>query len=206
MRLSPNAQAANACLLGAILVAMVIARGKVFLSASILLISFAILMGGYFLVVRLIGTWAKSDKLYKQVSEEIRLIGRMPTSDAKRDALALLSDQTKFTVIGAVTSAQVSQPLGKELREFFDRFESVTALRGETTLSRNAVAPSSLRSGFFRLGTDSEFAEIVARPEEDSVFLIDGTESNDPPPQNGYPSIYHFLLAYYGDSSPESGS
>jgi len=44
-----------------------------------------------------------------------------------------------------------------------------------------------------------DFTEIVAMPNEDPVYLIDGSEPRDQPLEEGFPTIYHFLVAGYSD-------
>ena len=167
----------------------------------VFLIALSILASLYFVTVRLIVMWSRSDKTQREVRQRLDVVGALPISEAKERAFLVLADSKKFRVTENPTSTNAPTELGKTLQEFFGRFETVAAVRGETS-NRASISPSALRSDFIRLGTDSEFAEIVARPGEDVVFLIDGSEPTDPQAQEAYPSIYHFLIAYYGDDPP----
>ena len=156
----------------------------------------------YLVTVKLVVMWSRSGKLQREVRERLAVVCALSISQAKERAFLVLADSKKFRVTENPIYTTAPTELGKTLQEFFGRFETVTAFAVKHPLIGPSISPAGLRSGFIRLGTDSEFAEIVARPGEDAVFLIDGSEPTDPQAQEAYPSIYHFLIAYYGDDPP----
>lgn len=157
----------------------------------VFLIALSILASLYFVTIRLIVMWSRSDKIQREVRQRLDVVGALPISEAKERAFLVLADSKKFRVTENPTNTNAPAELGKTLQEFFGRFETIAAVRGETSLNRASISPSALRSDFIRLATDSEFAEIVARPGEDAVFLIDGSEPTAPQAQEAFP---HRLL------------
>ena len=88
-------------------------------------------------------------------------------------------------------------PSGEMIRDFFSRFDLAQAIRGETIIARDRIAPSALKPGSTRIGSDMEFTEIVVHDGEDRVFDVDGSEAYDPGPAEGYRTIYHYILVFY---------
>ena len=62
-------------------------------------------------------------------------------------------------------------------------------------LNRAEIGESSLCKGFLKVGTDIDFTEIVARPHEDTVYMIDGSETEQELSGEGYPTIFHYIVA-----------
>ena len=97
-------------------------------------------------------------------------------------------------------TSEDSLPLGSPaLQKFFSRFETVREIKGETSLDRNQIGTSALREGYLKLGTDMDFTEIVAKPNEDTIYIIDGSEPRDQPLEESFPTIYHYIAAGYSE-------
>jgi len=166
-------------------------------------VSFVLLAFLYFGFVRLLIRWKKSGELYRRIEEELATVRALSLREAEEKALTLLLDGEKFRIVEKPAPTDALHSLGPVLRGFFLRFERVTEIKGETSLDRREVGPSTLREGFLRIGTDIEHAEIVARPKEDVIYVIDGTEPEGPQVEEGFPTIYHYLVAgYWAESSP----
>lgn len=64
---------------------------------------------------------------------------------------------------------------------------------GDGRFGRSLIAPSQLLPGALRVGTDAEFAEVVAHPGADEVLYVPGDNPDGDPPKS-WPSIYRYLL------------
>jgi hypothetical protein len=167
------------------------------LFAALFAVSFLLLAFFFFAIVRLLARWKKSGELYDRIEEELAAARGLSLREAEEKALSLLSDGRKYRVVEKPWPTDTLHLLGPVLRQFFTRFEKVTEIKGETSLSRSEIAPSTLRDGFIKIGTDMEHAEIVARSKEDVIYVIDGTEPEGPQVEEGFPTIYHYLVAGY---------
>jgi hypothetical protein len=188
-------------LCGALLIAYLGSGHNFGLFAALFAVSFLFLAFVYFAIVRVLARWRKSGELNDRIEEELATARALSLREAEQKALTLLLDGEKYRVVEKPSPADTQYPLGPVLRQFFSRFEKVTEIKGETSLDRSEIRPSSLHEGFIKIGTDIEHAEIVARSKEDVVYVIDGTESEGPQVEEGFPTIYHYLVAGYQTAS-----
>lgn len=182
---------------GALLIAYLVSGRSLGRFIAVFALSFACLAFLFFVSVRLLVRWKKSGELYGRIEEELATARALPLREAEEKALSLLRDGGKYRVVEKPSPTDTTYPLGPVLRQFFSRFEKVTEIKGETSLDRGEIRPSTLRDGFIRIGTDIEHAEIVARSAEDVIYVIDGTEPEGPQVEEGFPTIYHYLVAGY---------
>jgi hypothetical protein len=188
-------------LCGALLIAYLGSGHNFGLFAALFVVSFLVLAFVYFAIIRVLARWRKSGELYERIEEELAMARALSLREAEEKALSLLSDGGKYRVVEKPSPTDTQYPLGPVLREFFSRFEKVTEIKGETSLDRSEIRPSTLREGFIKIGTDIEHAEIVARSKEDVIYVIDGTEPDGPQAEEGFPTIYHYLVAGYWTAS-----
>ncbi len=188
---------------GALLIAYLASGRNVGRFLAVFAVSFALLSFLFFGFVRLIVRWKKSGKLYRRIEDELAAVRALSLREAEDKALTLLLDGDKYRIVEKPAPTDALYSLGPALRQFFSRFESVKEIRGETALDRGEIGPSTLREGFVKVGTDIEHTEIVARPKEDMIYVIDGTEPIDFQLEEGFPTIYHYLVAgYRAESNP----
>ena len=188
---------------GALLIAYLVSGRNVGRFLAVFAVSFALLSFLFFGFVRLIVRWKKSGKLYRRIEDELAAVRALSLREAEDKALTLLLDGDKYRIVEKPAPTDALYSLGPALRQFFSRFESVKEIRGETALDRGEIGPSTLREGFVKVGTDIEHTEIVARPKEDMIYVIDGTEPIDFQLEEGFPTIYHYLVAgYRAESNP----
>jgi hypothetical protein len=159
--------------------------------------SFLLLTFLFFGLVRLLRAWRESGKLHHQVEEQLAATRALLRREAQERALTLLLDAKLYRIVENPALADSLQSLGPELQKFFSRFEAVREIKGETSLDRKQIGASTLREGFLKIGTDMEHTEIVARPNEDPIYVIDGTEPEDEQVEEGFPTIYHYIVAGY---------
>jgi len=188
---------------GALLIAYLVSGRNVGRFLAVFAVSFALLSFLFFGFVRLIVRWKKSGKLYRRIEDELAAVRALSLWEAEDKALTLLLDGDKYRIVEKPAPTDALYSLGPALRQFFSRFESVKEIRGETALDRGEIGPSTLREGFIKVGTDIEHTEIVARPKEDVIYVIDGTEPEGSQLEEGFPTIYHYLVAgYRAESNP----
>jgi hypothetical protein len=185
--------------LGALLIAYV-TSGRNFLKfGAVFGVSFLLLAFLFFGLVRVMRVWRESDRVHQQVTQELAAARALSQEEAEKRALKLLYDSKLYRIVENPTLGD-SLPLhGPGLQKFFCRFEIVREIKGETFLDRNQIATSTLREGFLRIGTDLEHTEIVARANEDTIYIIDGSEPEDQALEESFPTIYHYIIAGYPD-------
>lgn len=183
--------------LGALLIAYLTSGRELPKFAAVFAVSFPLLALLFFGLVRLTKIWRESDKFHQQVTQQLAAARALSQEEAEERALRLLYDTKLFRIVEN-RQMEDSLPLhGPRLRKFFSRFETVREMKGETFLDRNQIGPSNLRKGFFRIGTDMEHTEIVAKPNEDTIYIIDGTEPEGQALEESFPTIYHYIAAGY---------
>ncbi len=182
---------------GALLIGYLVSGRNLGRFLTVFAVSFALLAFLFFGSVRFLARWKKSGELYRQIEEELAAVRTLPLREAEAKALALLLDGDKYRIVEKPAPTDALYSLGPALRKFFSRFERVKEIRGETALDRGEIGPSTLREGFIKVGTDMEHTEIVARPKEDVIYVIDGTEPEGSQLEEGFPTIYHYLVAGY---------
>ncbi len=150
------------------------------------------------MLVKLIQFLTSRSAVDRKVREDIRRVRAMPLEEAKRRALAIITNSARFESISEnLSNNPAIERLGPNLREFFSQFESVREINGDFIVSRKVVGSSSLRSGFLKIGSDFASSELVTRPGSDEVFIVTDAEHV----LDGEPTIYHniCLLEKPGD-------
>lgn len=160
-------------------------------------VSFVFLALVFFGSVRLMRVWRESDRVHQEVVQELAIARGLSEEEAEKRALKLLHNAKLYRIVENPTSEDSLPLRGPRLQKFFSRFETVREIKGETSLDRNQIGTSSLRDGFLKIGTDMEHTEIVARPNEDTIYIIDGSEPEDQVLEESFPTIYHYIAAGY---------
>lgn len=137
--------------------------------------------------------------MHQQVVEQLAIARALTQEEAEKRALMLLYDAKLYRILESPALGDSLPLQGTVLRKFFLRFETVREIKGDTCLDRNHIGISALREGFLKIGTDMEHTEIVAKPNEDTIYIIDGTEPKDQPLEEGFPTIYHYIVAGYSN-------
>ncbi len=116
--------------------------------------------------------------------------------EAKHRALTMLEDGSTFACVKTTATGDIElERLPQGVKDFFVQFESAEAVDGELRVRRADIGISNLNRQFIRIGTESDFREIVVRPNQESIFVIDGSEDDSSDwPKHAHKSIFHFLL------------
>jgi hypothetical protein len=85
------------------------------------------------------------------------------------------------------------EQLGPITREFFSRYLGIRSLLGGFRVGVSEIRTSTYISGYVSIG-HSEDWDIVQRPGNDEVFIVEGSEANESEMQVRFPSVYHFIL------------
>ncbi|HYL84801.1 MAG TPA: hypothetical protein VE263_11245 [Candidatus Angelobacter sp.] len=194
-RYSLELQIWSSLALGAFLIAYLSSGRNVFRFTIVFAVSFLFLALLFFGSVRLLRVWRESDKSYQEAKKELAAARALSQKEAQERAIALLLDGNLYRVIENPIPKDSLHSLGPELQKFFTRFEKAQQIRGDLVLNRTGIGESSLRKGFLKIGTDIDFTEIVARPDEDTVYMIDGSETEDELNGEGFPTIFHYIVA-----------
>lgn len=185
--------------LGALLIACLSAGRDLARFTTVFGVSFLFLALLFFGLVRMTKVWRESSNVHQQVVEQLEIARALTQEEAEKRALMLLYDVKLYRILENPELGDSLLLQGPVLRKFFLRFETVREIKGDTCLDRNHIGISALREGFLKIGTDMEHTEIVAKPNEDTIYIIDGTEPKDQPLEEGFPTIYHYIVAGYSN-------
>jgi hypothetical protein len=188
----------SSLVLGALLLAYLTSGGNLAKFATVFTVCFLLLVLLFFGLVRLLKVSRESDELDQRIVKQLTEVRALSREEAEKRALRLLDSKVYRSVENPIREDSLPW-CGPALQKFFCRFEIVREVKGETSLNRSQIRASTLREGFVRIGTDMDSTEIVALPNEDTVYVIDGSEPRDQPLEESFPTIYHFIVAGYSD-------
>jgi hypothetical protein len=106
-------------------------------------------------------------------------------------------DKYKYHVVLADGSVVFPENIGQATKEFFSKFNTITAYSGNMSVSASNIGRSKYIQGFIVIGYCGSW-EIVQRQNDDEVFVIEDESIYDIYDGRldyfGYPSIYHLVL------------
>jgi len=111
-------------------------------------------------------------------------------------ARALVDDlvaEGVLLVVPAVSLETAHRRLGSVTQDFFSRYGGMKTRNGGFEVAAAAVGDSDYAAGFLSIG-HSEDWDVVQRPGEDEVFVIEGSEVDEADMDTRFPSIYHLLV------------
>ncbi|MGE4243616.1 MAG: hypothetical protein AB7E83_24420 [Ramlibacter sp.] len=97
-------------------------------------------------------------------------------------------------------NVEALKQLGPITREFFMTYGKIWSEGGGLELAATAVASSEHRPGHLSIG-HSEDWDIVQRPGQDEVFIVEGSEGLASAPEICFSSVYHLLVEEAGKDS-----
>ncbi len=120
----------------------------------------------------------------------------MSIDDAREELQPLLDDEGKYQCAesgpGRAEKKRLA-PLAPAVRAFLERYSLIEEIRGDIQLGRAHLGESDHDSTYTRIGLGVDASEVVVVPGDETVFEIDGSDTEDEPPI-GYPSVYHWML------------
>lgn len=85
------------------------------------------------------------------------------------------------------------EQLGPTTIEFFSRYGILCTRRGGFRLAATDVRPSEYMRGYLSIG-HSEDWDVVQKPGNDEVFVVEGAETCEAEMEVRFPSVYHLVL------------
>jgi hypothetical protein len=143
----------------------------------------AVLWGGFALLL------ARGRKEYQQIEGELAKVRALPPPKAKELALALLRGGHGWQVRVAEGPADSSLP--PAVADILGEYEEV--VRGEFWVGRSALRDAARISGFFKIGEDFEFCELMVNATGPEVFSSYGDVEPREPPEVS-PTVWHKIL------------
>lgn len=122
-------------------------------------------------------------------------LNQLSNSEAERRARELLANPRKFAVTAGGPFERTAAPdLGGAAAALFRDYSSIRSVAGELHLSRELIAPSALKPGFLRIGTDIEHTEMAVMPGADPVYELDELSRGESPTPT-YRTVFHLIVA-----------
>lgn len=129
------------------------------------------------------------------VSGEEAALRALDGAEVRRRALELLADPEKVRTAAGPAPLPAGLGLPAGVRDLFSRFTSVRMEYGDLVLDGSGIARSTTHKGFIVIGSDTEHAEVLVRPDDETVFIADPDERDVATFEN-YPSVYHLIVCY----------
>lgn len=120
-------------------------------------------------------------------------VRKMPLEQARSLVDNLIEKGEKLRVEPAGETTPLHAQLGPVTREFFSRYGTLKNRRGSFELSSAGIRTSEYVDGFLSIG-HSEDWDVVQRPGEDEVFVVEGAETCDSERETRFPSVYHLVV------------
>lgn len=188
-------QIAFVVLLGAHLISYGLTGGLTLGYFLIFMAVTAIFIGGIIMFLKLLRVNKGTQKFVGELESAKNNIFSMTIEEAKLKAEKLLEDVNKFTCSpGKMITEELFCILPQTVNDLFAKCADLKAVAGEAHLSVEDIGPSKYHHGFIRIGTDSDFVELVVEANKDPVYEVDGTESLEDLQENSFPSVYHWVL------------
>jgi YD repeat-containing protein len=160
------------------------------LSRTLKMMLWLTVLGLIVVLVSIVTNLRKTTKQWFPSSQES---GRdMLNKDSRHQFESMLARRERFRVTAAPPVATEYEQLGPVTREFFARYQHVEVKPG-TIIGVDLLAPSTHATGFISIG-HSEDWDVVQRPGDDRVFVVEGSERSEAEIEVRYATVYDFLL------------
>jgi hypothetical protein len=124
-----------------------------------------------------------------QIQHLWRDVEHMSEETAVRKANAALADPRRFEC--EKSRDHRSDPkLPPLLNSLASRIARIRAVKGEAMIDLEEIQESELKRGFYRIGTDSDFTELIFMSGDDRIVESDGSATE----QRSFPSIFHWIV------------
>ena len=139
---------------------------------------------------------AGQEKESKMNDQQMNEIIGLPMDQVKKQVFAVLAKEKRFLCIPALHDQTPDLMIvSRSVQELLTRYSSIEVLNSDSRLGHRYLGQSQFDARYVRIGVSIEHTEIVCQKDNDEVFVIDGSEPKDDPPEEHYPSIYHWILA-----------
>ncbi|MHA6908171.1 hypothetical protein ACQUJS_07015 [Ralstonia pseudosolanacearum] len=105
----------------------------------------------------------------------------------------LIAQGDRLFVERAPENIQFPAQLGPITKGFFARYAALQTRRGGFRLAVADIGPSEYTHGYISIG-HSEDWDVIQRPGNDEVFVVEGAETREDQMEVRFPSVYHLIL------------
>jgi hypothetical protein len=134
----------------------------------------------------------RTKKIMSRPSTSNQQVKLMSVEQARTRVDTLIAEGS-LLVEPADGSKGLSDHLGPITREFFSRYGAVTTRRGGFRLAASDIRPSEYAAKWLSIGHAEDW-DVVQRPSNDEVFVIEGSEANETEMEVRFPTIYHLVV------------
>lgn len=131
----------------------------------------------------------------KVTEAELAAVRSLSSADAEALALDLLKRPDLFETEPAV-ALPLPHDLPEHVQALFAQYASIR--RGEFILSINSLAQEALLPGFFKVGEDFEFTEILVRSNDNRVYVSYGEGPRSEKTLEPEETIWHEIIMASG--------
>lgn len=114
-------------------------------------------------------------------------------SQARASVDALILSGESFLIERVVEGDPPPAEVGPITKEFFSRLSVLRSKTGGFVLAASEIEPSDYLPGYLSLG-HSEDWDIVQKPGEDEVLVVEGSETCAEQVEVRFVSVYHLVL------------
>ena len=127
---------------------------------------------------------------FQQMCEAVKAI---PLNDAKEEVKFLFLQPEAFKLASPSDTTPISN-LSNELQDFFAVYGEITAKDDEAIICRKEIQPYKRDKSFIWLGQDGEHTHLVAKPNEDAVYIVADDVPKAQQIEDQFPSIFHYIV------------
>lgn len=117
----------------------------------------------------------------------------LSVEEARAKVDGIIADGEKLVVEPVGGAVRGPEQLGPTTREFFAKYGSLRLRHGGCRLSVAEIKASEFLHGYLSIG-HSEDWDVVQRPGDDEVFVVEGSETREVEMDVRFPSVYHLIL------------
>jgi hypothetical protein len=146
---------------------------------------------GVFLInwwLKRLGKAATKSPFRQQLAEAEAEIASLSVEEARKRSLIALSDPGRFRAVRCDSPHRELPRFGPILLEFFRNFRSVSSTKGEFRISEECFRDSPAQAGTIKIGTDLDFCEYLAFPDNDEIIEAYAGENKK------HQSLHHLIL------------
>ena len=109
----------------------------------------------------------------------------------------LVAEGKKLFVEPAGEASPLVDQLGPITKEFFSKYGVLRTRHGGFQLASAEVQASEYIHGYLSVG-NSEDWDVIQRPGNDEIFIVEGAETSEADMNVRFPSVYHLVLDEVG--------
>jgi hypothetical protein len=125
-----------------------------------------------------------------------------PLSSERQSVAELVKAGKLLAVEKKVALTGTANSLGPITRDFFESYSELQTVSGNLRLAVDCIQMSEYIHGYISVG-NSEDWDIVVKPFEDEIFIVEGSEIKDADMAVRFRNIYHLIADECG--SGEAG-